>query len=262
MSRYYTLDEDTYPRFLHDNGEGGYLSLLIFHFAIFDLVLDCLFVYAEMDLFAFIHVMDPTKVKVVERERVKREPRFLDSTVGRVVPFLPVAPTRTEGELEASIDKLFDEGGKGDSAAGDHDVVIEPITDTEGHVDENVVAERPRHPPKRKPADTNAGGSFHPPKKLRWGHGTSSGAVTGGKSPSVIRKLLESSMLNVEAGVSVVATLPFVTSSVYATPKREADGVADSVSGPQLGPPARFVISSDSFHRSITNAAEVEVDSC
>ncbi|GKB32684.1 hypothetical protein Tco_0872085, partial [Tanacetum coccineum] len=47
MSRYYTLDEDTYPK---------------------------------MDLFAFIHVVDPTKVKVVEREYVEGEAKLLDST--------------------------------------------------------------------------------------------------------------------------------------------------------------------------------------
>ncbi|GJS83088.1 hypothetical protein Tco_0749629 [Tanacetum coccineum] len=86
MSRYYTLDEDTYPRFLHDNEE-------------------------EMDFFAFIHVVDPTKVKIVERERAEGEAKLLDSTVGRVVPLLPVSLARVESELEASVEKLFDEGG-------------------------------------------------------------------------------------------------------------------------------------------------------
>ncbi|GKA43688.1 hypothetical protein Tco_0736412, partial [Tanacetum coccineum] len=46
MSRNYTLDEDTYSSFLHDDG-------------------------MDMDLFAFIQVADPTKVKVVKRERVE-----------------------------------------------------------------------------------------------------------------------------------------------------------------------------------------------
>ncbi|GJS43728.1 hypothetical protein Tco_0568771 [Tanacetum coccineum] len=49
LSRHYTLDEENYPQFLHRNGE-------------------------DMDLFAFIHTPDPTKVKVVERERVEDEP--------------------------------------------------------------------------------------------------------------------------------------------------------------------------------------------
>ncbi|GJY99401.1 hypothetical protein Tco_0516831 [Tanacetum coccineum] len=120
MSRYYTLNEDTYPRFLHDNDEGRCLSLYIVHLVVCDLVFDYLFVYAEMDLFACIHVVDPTKVKIVERERAEGETKLLDSTIGHVVPLLPVALTRSKDDLEASVDKLFDEGGstdQGDSAA-------------------------------------------------------------------------------------------------------------------------------------------------
>ncbi|GKF39720.1 hypothetical protein Tco_0119781 [Tanacetum coccineum] len=93
MSHYYTLDEETYPRFLHDDGTGGCLSL---------------------------YTVYPV-VKIVERERVEGEARLLDSTVGRVVPLLLVASARAESELEASVEKLFDEGGsteQGDSAAG------------------------------------------------------------------------------------------------------------------------------------------------
>ncbi|GJW04048.1 hypothetical protein Tco_1562904 [Tanacetum coccineum] len=48
MSRYYTLDDNTYPISLHDNEE-------------------------VMDLFDFIHVVDPTKVQIVERERAEGE---------------------------------------------------------------------------------------------------------------------------------------------------------------------------------------------
>nr|GEY64330.1 hypothetical protein [Tanacetum cinerariifolium] len=54
-----------------------------------------------MDLFAFIQVANPTKVRVVERER-------------RVVLLLPVASARAESELETNVDKLFDEGGSAD----------------------------------------------------------------------------------------------------------------------------------------------------
>ncbi|GKC59045.1 hypothetical protein Tco_1086643, partial [Tanacetum coccineum] len=103
MSRYYTLDEDTYPSFLHDDG--------------------------MMDLSAFIHVVDPTKVKVVERECAEGEKKLLESTVGHVVPLLPVAPAHSESELEASVDKLFDKGGSADqgdfAAGGGHDAEIE-----------------------------------------------------------------------------------------------------------------------------------------
>ncbi|GJW98927.1 hypothetical protein Tco_0180735 [Tanacetum coccineum] len=96
MSRHYTLDEDTYPTFLHEDG-------------------------TEMDLLAFIHVADPTKVEVGEQERTEEEMRLLDYTVGHVVLLLPIAPGRAESELEASVERLFDEGGsvnQGDSAAG------------------------------------------------------------------------------------------------------------------------------------------------
>ncbi|GJY81884.1 hypothetical protein Tco_0494635 [Tanacetum coccineum] len=87
-SRYYTLDEGTYPWFLDRDEE-------------------------EMDLFAFIQTANPTKVKVVKRERNEDEPLLLQTTVSRTVPLLLVAPDRAESELEASVDKLFDEGGSG-----------------------------------------------------------------------------------------------------------------------------------------------------
>ncbi|GKA73757.1 hypothetical protein Tco_0780059 [Tanacetum coccineum] len=65
-------------------------------------------------------------------------------------------------------------------------------------------------------------GSSHPPKKLRGDYKTSGEAATSGKSPSVLKELLASSMLNVEAGVAAVATLPMVTSLVSATPDTNA----------------------------------------
>ncbi|GKG00715.1 hypothetical protein Tco_0302405, partial [Tanacetum coccineum] len=71
---------------------------------------------------------DPTKVRVVERERNEDEPRPLDTTVSRTISLLPVAPKRAESELEASVERLFDEGGsgnqteQGDSAVGEKDI--------------------------------------------------------------------------------------------------------------------------------------------
>nr|GEU47796.1 hypothetical protein [Tanacetum cinerariifolium] len=88
--------------------------------------------------------------------------------------------------------------------------------------------------------------------------------ATSGKSPSVLKELLVSSMLNVEAGVAAVTTLPMVTSSVSATPEHEGGAPADSVTGLNLctiGAPKRFVISSDSSHHSGTNASGAEDDS-
>ncbi|GJT92205.1 hypothetical protein Tco_1081050 [Tanacetum coccineum] len=239
MSRYYTLDEDTYPSFV------------------------------EMDLSAFIRVVNPTKVKVVEREHAEGGNKLMESTVRRVVPLLPVAPSRSESELEASVDNLFDEGGSAnqeDSAAGGgHDTEIELVAGVEDIAAENVIVERHKRQRKKRPAAVGASGSSHPPKKLRGGgHVTPSGVATGGKSPSVLKELLASSILNVEVDVTAVATLPFITSTISATPEREGGDHTDSVTGPNLrtiGPSERFVISSDSSHRSSTNAAEVEVDS-
>ncbi|GKA16415.1 hypothetical protein Tco_0696162 [Tanacetum coccineum] len=201
-----------------------------------------------MDLFAFIHTPDPTKVKVVERERKEGEPRLLETTVGHTVPLLPVVPDRGASELEASVDKMFDEYGsrnqteRGDSAGGGE----------------------PKRQRKRKTMAVDAGESSHPPKKLREDHGTPSGTSVGGKSRSSLQWLLAGAVLNAEVRGEVVPTLPFVTSSVSATLEREGEDHTDSVTGHNLrtiGAPQRFVISSDSSHHSGANVAEAEVDS-
>nr|GFA50406.1 nonaspanin [Tanacetum cinerariifolium] len=64
-----------------------------------------------MDLFAFIHVPDPTKVRVVEWEWNNDEPPLLETTIGHTVLLLSVSPDRLDRELEASVNRLFDEGG-------------------------------------------------------------------------------------------------------------------------------------------------------
>ncbi|GKA96495.1 hypothetical protein Tco_0818590 [Tanacetum coccineum] len=242
MSRNYTLDEDSYPTFLHDDE-------------------------TELDFLAFIQVVDPAKVKVGERERIEEEARLLDSIVGRVVPLLPVAPTHADSELEASVDRLFDEGGsvdQGDSAAGGgQETKTEIVTGIRFVADENVVTEKPKHPRKKRQAVTDASGFSHPPKKLRGDHRTSSRAAMGGKSLSVLKELLASSMLNVEVGVATVVTLPMITSSVFATPEHESGVLSDSIIGLNLrtiGASERFVIFSDSSYHSATNASRPEDD--
>ncbi|GJZ60341.1 hypothetical protein Tco_0616157 [Tanacetum coccineum] len=233
MSRNYTLDEDTYPTFLHDDRTGGCLPTCI-----------------------------------VQLERAEGEAKLLDSTVGRVVPLLPVDPARAESELEESVERLFDEGGSadpGDSAArGGHDADIESTMGVRIIATENVTAERPKRPRKKRQAATDAGGSSHPLKKLRGDYGTSSAAATSVKSPSVLKELLASSMLNVEAGVAAAVTLPMVTSSVSATPEHESGTPTDSITRLNLrtlGPTERFIISSDSSYHSSTNATEAGIDS-
>ncbi|GJR73886.1 hypothetical protein Tco_0086251 [Tanacetum coccineum] len=197
MSRNYTLDEDTYPTFLHDDGT----------------------------------------------ERAEEEAKVLDSTVGRVVPFLLVSPTSTENELRASVERLFDEGGsaeQGDSAAGG------------GQEAETEIVTRVRIVTDEEEAQASTGD-----------YEASSRVATSGKSQSILKELLARSMLNVKASVVAVATLPMVTSSVSATPKHKSGVPADFITGLNLrtiGASERFVISSDSSHHSATNASRPEDD--
>nr|GEW74755.1 hypothetical protein [Tanacetum cinerariifolium] len=174
-----------------------------------------------MEFFAYIHVPNPTKVRVVEREWAEVEPRVLEMTFGRTVLLLPIASDRADSDLEASVNRLFDEGGSG--AGG----------------------ERLR---KKKKAATDAGGSSHPPKNIRSDYIALSVAPSAGKSLSGLRDLLARSMLNVESGAEVATTLPFVTSFVSAT--LEHDGGVPTA-------PERFVISLDSSLYS-ANAFEAE----
>ncbi|GJV92298.1 hypothetical protein Tco_1540111 [Tanacetum coccineum] len=218
ISRNYTLDEDTYPQFLRENGE-------------------------EIDLLSFIQTADPTKVRVGERQRAEDEPRLLDTTVGRVVPLLPIAPTHTESELDTSVDKLFNEGGngnqakQGDSTSGGHGVGIQLVSEAA----ENVVKDA-------APVE----------------HGTLSGASIGGKSMFAVLRLLARVVQNAEVRGEPILTLPFVTSSVFAMPEHEDEAHTASATGLNLrtiGAPPRFVISSDSSHHSGANIEEAEVDS-
>nr|GEV25357.1 putative transposase (putative), gypsy type [Tanacetum cinerariifolium] len=81
LSHHYTLDEETYPQFVHKDGE-------------------------DMDLFAFIHAPDPTKVRVVEQERDEGNPLLLETTVAHTIPLLPIAPDR--GGQDANIQPVIE----------------------------------------------------------------------------------------------------------------------------------------------------------
>ncbi|GJT33292.1 hypothetical protein Tco_0923711 [Tanacetum coccineum] len=175
-----------------------------------------------MDILAFIHTPDPTKVKIVEREQNEDGPLLLQTTVGRRVPLLPVVPNRGESELE------------------------------------------PRRQRKGKTVVVGAGEASHPPKKLREDHGTPSGPYVAGKSRSAVQRLLAGAVLNVDFRGEAIPTLPFVTSSISATPEREGGDHTNFVVGPNLqtiSAPQRFIISSDSSHHSGANVAKAEVDS-
>nr|GEU77661.1 hypothetical protein [Tanacetum cinerariifolium] len=149
-----------------------------------------------MDLPAFIHVADPTKVRIVKRERSEKEAKLLDYAVGR------------------GSTKHVDS-----ATGGGHDAEIEYVTTAEDTAAGSVAAERPKHPCKKRPITTDA---------------------------------------------SAMPILPFVTSSVSATPEREDGAPLDSVTMANLrsvGLAVRFVIFSDSSHHSSTNAPAAEVDS-
>ncbi|GJW57450.1 hypothetical protein Tco_0104181 [Tanacetum coccineum] len=136
----------------------------------------------DMDIFALIHTPDPTKVKVVEREQKDDEPLLLQTTIGRTVPLLLVAPDQAESELEASVDKLFDEGGSGDQteqggfASSGRGVDIQLVSDAKDTVAEDAAHLQPKRQRKRKTVVVDAGESSHPPKRLREDHETPSGA--------------------------------------------------------------------------------------
>ncbi|GJV55729.1 hypothetical protein Tco_1456734 [Tanacetum coccineum] len=207
---------------------------------------------------------------VGERQRTEGKPKLLDTTVGRVVPLLPVAPARASSDLEASVEKLFDEGGsgshteRGDSVSGGHGVDIPQVSVTVEIVAEDAAPLQPKRQRKRKMVVSDAGEPSHPPKKLREGHGTSTGPSVAGKSKSALHRLLVRAVLNSKVGVVALPTLPFITSYVSVTPEREDGNQSDFMAGANLRTitaPPRFVISSDSSHHSGANIAEAEVDS-
>nr|GEV18308.1 hypothetical protein [Tanacetum cinerariifolium] len=177
-----------------------------------------------MDLLSFIRTADPIKVRIGEMQRDEDETKLLDTTVRRVVPLLPVAPDRSSGELEASVDKLFDEG--------------------------ELVSRRSRVIPQVVVMVLDD-------------YGAPGGPTVGGKSQSSIQRLLAGAVQNAEVRGGVMPTLPFVSSSVSITPEREGGDHTKLLAGANLrtiGAPQRFVISSDSFDHPGVNIAEAEVD--
>ncbi|GJW17287.1 hypothetical protein Tco_0024723 [Tanacetum coccineum] len=245
ISRNYLLKKDTYPRFEYEDGE-------------------------EMDLNAFIRTADPRKVRIVERPRTENERPIVTVAKHRTVTLLPTSVSRPSGELSESIEREFGEDGSGGggqedaSVAGHGNVrLVVPITD-------DIVAEadvfKPKRSNKKRVIRESEGtpAASHPPKRLRADYGRISGSIAGSKSPGVLNKLLQDSRLSVEQGVTALPTLPFITSSVTASPLEEGGDHTDSVTGPSLrsaAASARFVVLSDSSHHSATNSAGPEGDS-
>ncbi|GJY60516.1 hypothetical protein Tco_0461173 [Tanacetum coccineum] len=224
----------------------------------------------EMDLNAFIRTADPRKVRIVERPRAENERPIVTVAKHRTVTLLPTSVVRSSGELSASVEREFvgdasvgDGGDQGfDSAVGQENV--EPSVPVTEPVEAEVP--KPKRSKKKRVIYDSEGlpVASHPPKRLRADYGTAGGSVTGGKSLSALNRLLQDSRLTVEQGVPALPTLPFITSSVTASPLEEGGDRTDSVTGPSLrtiGPSARFVVLSDSSHHSGANSADPEVDS-
>nr|GEX16867.1 transposase (putative), gypsy type [Tanacetum cinerariifolium] len=195
LSRHYTLDEETYPSF-YTRTE-----------------------MVELDIFAFIHTLNPTKVRVVERERNEDEPRLLDTIVGRTIPLLPVAHDRADSELEANVERLFDEGGngnqtkQGDSARGGPDANIQPVVEAANTVVEDAAPVQSRRQRKRKSVVVDAGEVSYPPKKLREDHGTPSGAFVGDSSHHYGTNVAEAEVNSLIRSFALIMTTVTTTTS-------------------------------------------------
>ncbi|GJV29772.1 hypothetical protein Tco_1386220 [Tanacetum coccineum] len=156
---------------------------------------------------------------------------FHSATTGRIVPLLPIAPSRPEGELEAIVDRLFDGSGSddhGESAEGGN-IVSEQVET----VIEDAPVKKVRRQKKRKAVVEDVSAEYVIGRTiLRKG---TIRRICYRKSQAVLDSLLADARLNVEIGVSPIPTMPFITSYVSVTP--------------------------DSSHHSSTHPADTEVDS-
>ncbi|GJW34050.1 hypothetical protein Tco_0054082 [Tanacetum coccineum] len=159
------------------------------------------FVYENgegMDLNAFIRTADPRKVRIVKRPRAKNERPIVTVAKHRTVTLLSTSVVHSFREFSASVEREF----AGDASVGDgRDQVFDSVAGQDT-VEPSV--------PATEPVKLKILGPSVSKKR--------SGSVTGGKSPSVLNRLLQDSRLTVEQGVSALPTLPFITSSVTASP--------------------------------------------
>ncbi|GKD85447.1 hypothetical protein Tco_1356601, partial [Tanacetum coccineum] len=124
----------------------------------------------EMDLFAFIHHVNPTKVRIWEREFAEGE------DVGAHVVNKESGDAAVADQIKESDHVVRSEGA---NIVRIEDEV--PVT----------VAEKAKGARKKRKATGKASVSNLPPKKLRADHGTSSAvASTGGKSVAALQDLL------------------------------------------------------------------------
>ncbi|GJT89758.1 putative reverse transcriptase domain-containing protein [Tanacetum coccineum] len=200
-----------------------------------------------VDLFAFIHHADPTKVQIGERDVREGEVLLLELTRDYVVPVAGVYDQGNANAQDAGNDNVNEDG-------------IDIVADDEIHA---IVTDQLKRVRKKRKAADGVSGSGFPPKKLREYHGTSGdvGASVVGKYLAALQGLLDSRTLATEVGVTAAATLPFVTSSVTPT---SVGVTAAAITGPNLRTQKlteRFVISFYSPHEPNANAADDEVTS-
>ncbi|GJW57920.1 hypothetical protein Tco_0104651 [Tanacetum coccineum] len=156
-------------------------------------------------------------------------------------------------------------GGQENASVGSHgnvDPIVLVADDVVAETESSRINRSKKKRVIRESEDTLA--ASHPPKKLRADYEKTSGSETGGKSPSVINRLLRDSQLMVEQGVAALPTLPFITSFVTVSHLEEGGDHTDSTTCPVLhtiGPSERFVVLSDSSHHSSAKFADAEVDS-
>ncbi|GJY27862.1 hypothetical protein Tco_0403629 [Tanacetum coccineum] len=184
-----------------------------------------------MDLLAFIRTADPTKVRIGERQRSEDEPKLLDTTIGRTIPLLPVAPARAQSELDASVDRLFDEEGSGneeephDSVDGDQSAGTLLVSEATEVVGEDVIPLQTRQ--KKQKTNIGAGEPSHPAKKLRDDYGAPGGPFVADSSHHSNANIAEAEVDSIARfAAPVIATVVTATADVATTtrgaPAREA----------------------------------------
>ncbi|GJV73037.1 hypothetical protein Tco_1493032 [Tanacetum coccineum] len=163
-----------------------------------------------MDLFAFIHRADPTKVRIGERKIKEGHVPLLESTRGRVIP---LAGENEQGDQHDNVEHVgppdLDEGG-GDAEVGDQTKESDRAAQDEGVniiADDEIqatVVDKPKGTRKKRKAASRAS-SVLPLKNLKEDHNTSVGVgdSTAGKPLATLQGLLDRNTLAVEVGVTI-----------------------------------------------------------
>nr|GEV22079.1 hypothetical protein [Tanacetum cinerariifolium] len=164
----------------------------------------------------------------------------LDRVKGPTVLLLPVAPDPSSGELEASVDKLFDEGGsgkqadQGDSTCDGHGVGVQLVDGSSETIAEDVAPAELQRRKKRKTKVVDAGEPSHSAKKLKGDYRAPVVPAIGGKSQSAVQCLLAGVVHHAEVRGRAMPTLPFVSSSVSTTLDREGGDCTKLLAGANL----------------------------